>query len=99
MDFYHVFGLQEGFFLYTSVKENFMQVHILLVQQRLPGKEIWLFKSEFTSVDASSLSVVWGFLLSFFLFFLLSSERVQMGRSVVISDNDCVECFAHDTTE
>lgn len=67
--------LQEwGFFLYTLVKENFMQVHMLLVQQRLPGKEIWLFKSEFTSVDASSLSVVWGFLLSFFSFFSCSAQ-------------------------
>lgn len=67
-----------------------MQVHMLLVQQRLLGKEIWLFKSEFISVDVTALSVVWVFVG---FFFLLSLERVQMGKSVVISDNDCVNAL------
>lgn len=42
-----------------------MQVHMLLVQQRFLGEEIWLFKSELTSVDVAALSVLWGFVFSF----------------------------------
>lgn len=71
------------FFIYLS-KKSFKQVHVhstayivhthaCLVQQRFLGKEIWLFKSEFTSVDATALSVMWGFVV-FFSFFLFSSE-------------------------
>lgn len=62
---------------------------MLRVKQRLLGTEKWQFKSELTSADGTALSLVWGFVGVFFFCFisLLSLQRVQMGKSVVISDN------------
>lgn len=62
---------------------------MFLVQQRLLGREIWLFKSEFTSVDVTALSVVWGFVG----FFLFSCSVSADAERVVISNNDCVNAL------